>query len=108
MMIAGLDSNRAICAQQNQSPEPRLVRAAHQFEGLMMKELLAPMKEASLEGGEGEQTGTLGEFACESLAGALSAGGGLGIANQIVHSFPGNLAGNSGLLPSIKPMSAGK
>ena len=71
------------------APEPRLVRAAHQFEAMMMKELLAPLsqKSAVFEDGTGEETGVLGQFACESLAGALSAGGGLGIANRIVHEL---------------------
>ena len=70
-------------------PEPRLVRAAHQFEAQMMKELLQPMTErSSLFGGsDGNETGVLGEFASESLAGALSAGGGFGIADRIVHSL---------------------
>jgi Rod binding domain-containing protein len=54
----------------------------------MMKELLRPMTESgSLTGNEDAdtgETGTLGEFAAESLAGALSASGGFGIANRIV------------------------
>jgi Rod binding domain-containing protein len=69
-------------------PPPRLVRAAHEFEAQMMKELLRPMTETgSLTGdedGDAGGTGTLGEFAAESLAGALSASGGFGIANRIV------------------------
>jgi Rod binding domain-containing protein len=69
-------------------PPPRLVRAAHEFEAQLMKELLRPMTESgSLTGdGDGDSggTGTLGEFASESLAGALSASGGFGIANRIL------------------------
>jgi len=87
-MIAWLDGAiRAPGAEQRQSPEPRLVRAAHEFEAQMMKELLKPMSRASLEDPDGEQTEILGEFASESLAGALSAGGGLGIADRIVHTL---------------------
>ena len=81
------------------APEARLVRAAHQFEAMMMKELLAPLsqKSALFEEGNGEETGVLGQFASESLAGALSAGGGLGIADRIVHSVSrsGNGAASS-------------
>jgi Rod binding domain-containing protein len=70
-------------------PPPRLVRAAHEFEAQLMKELLRPMTESgSLIGdddGDGRGgAGTLGEFASESLAGALSASGGFGIANRIL------------------------
>ena len=83
-------------------PSPRLVRAAHEFEAQLMKELLRPMTESgSLTGdddGDGSDgTGTLGEFASESLAGALSASGGFGIANRIVAevSRSGNSSKNS-------------
>jgi Rod binding domain-containing protein len=69
-------------------PPPRLVRAAHEFEAQLMKELLRPMTESgSLTGDEDADTGgagTLGEFASESLAGALSASDGFGIANRIL------------------------
>jgi len=71
------------------TPQPRLVRAAHEFEAQMMKELLAPMTRTGAVFGadDGEDAGVLGEFATESLAGALSAGGGLGIANRIIHAL---------------------
>ncbi len=76
------------------TPQPRLVRAAHEFEGMMMKELLAPMTKgdaltgdgggADLDAGSG---GALGEFASEELAQAVSARGGFGIANMIIHQL---------------------
>jgi Rod binding domain-containing protein len=100
-------------AGSNQTgPEPRLVRAAHQFEAMMMKELLAPMSRASLQG-DGEETGILGEFASESLAGALSAGGGLGMADRIVGalSHSGNHPGTipvTGKPEKNNGMSAGQ
>jgi Rod binding domain-containing protein len=80
-------------------PQPRLVRAAHEFEAQMMKELLKPMTAGnSLTGEDGDSTdgstGTLGEFASEALGKALSEQGGFGIANQIVKdlSHSGNQA----------------
>ena len=98
-MIAGVDgASRAAGGEQNQTPQPRLVRAAHEFEAQMMKELLTPMTRTDAlfrEDGE-EDSGILGEFATESLAGALSAGGGLGIAERIVHSLsPGHTSGKT-------------
>jgi Rod binding domain-containing protein len=70
------------------APPPRLVRAAHEFEAQLMKELLRPMTESGSligdEDGDTGGTGTLGEFASESLAGGLSASGGFGIANRIL------------------------
>jgi Rod binding domain-containing protein len=83
---------------------PRLVRAAHEFEAQLMKELLRPMTErGSLTGdddGDGSSgAGTLGEFASESLAGALSASGGFGIANRILGEV--SRSGNSSKNPPV-------
>ena len=77
------------------TPQPRLVRAAHEFEAQMMKELMKPMTAGSSLGGDDEDTGAggaLGEFASEALARALSEQGGLGIASRIVKDLspPGN------------------
>lgn len=68
--------------------KPRLVQAAHEFEGQMMKELLKPMTESDgLMGGDADEnmgSGVLGDFATESLGQALSQRGGFGIANRII------------------------
>jgi Rod binding domain-containing protein len=81
-------------AEGFKAPSPRLVRAAHEFEGQMMKELLKPLtRESLLTGadGDGDQDassgGALGEFASESLGQALSAQGGFGIADRIVRDL---------------------
>ena len=77
------------------NPEPRLVKAAHEFEGQMLKELLKPM--TSSDGLTGEEDGTdsstggvLNEFATEALGKALSEQGGFGIAHQIVRQLSGS------------------
>ena len=81
--------------------DPRLVKAAQQFEAQLMKELLRPLTQSSklLGDGDADEGGadTLGEFAVESLAGSLSAHGGMGIANRIVDGFSrfGNTSRNS-------------
>ncbi len=82
-------------------PQPRLVRAAHEFEAQMMKELLKPMtgKDALLGADDAEgdagSNGALSEFASEALGRALSQQGGFGIANSIVRdlSHSGNQSG---------------
>jgi Rod binding domain-containing protein len=87
-------------AQSSTAPSPKLLRAAHEFEGQMMKELLKPMTgtdplfgddaeaegDGSLNAGAGSG-GALGEFAAEALGRALSERGGFGIANQIVREL---------------------
>lgn len=72
------------------TPAPRFVRAAHEFEGQMMKELLQPMlrENALMEDSDESGSGAvLGEFAAESLGQALSQRGGFGIANRIVQEL---------------------
>lgn len=115
--IAALD--RTASPQDPNVPQPRLVRAAHEFEAQMMKELIKPMNQGSSLTGDDEDAdsgsgsgGALGEFASEALGRALSEGGGFGIAKQIVkdlsHSgtqttarpVTGNLHGNTVIKPS--------
>jgi Rod binding domain-containing protein len=88
MLATAIHSSAAAAA----APQLRLVKAAHEFEGQMMKELLKPMtaKDAMLGGDDDSDAGSggaLGEFASEALGRALSDGGGFGIANQIVRDL---------------------
>ena len=83
------------------TPSPRLANAAHEFEGQMMMELLKPMTAGDALSADDEDSGAgsaLGDFATESLAQAISRGGGLGIANLILgelsHSGSQPAAGN--------------
>jgi Rod binding domain-containing protein len=81
------------------APNPKLVRAAHEFEGQMMKELLQPMADSDALGGEDDDGsglglgsgsgsgGALSDFASETLGQALSQRGGFGIADQIIHEL---------------------
>lgn len=90
-MQAGTIGGDLVAGRAEGAVSPRLVKAAHEFEGQMMKELLKPMTGGDAlsdpgddsNSGEGS-TGALGEFASESLGQALSARGGFGIANRIV------------------------
>ena len=72
-------------------PQPRLVRAAHEFEAQMMQELMKPLTRGSSLTGEDDDSsnssgsaGALGEFATEALGRALSEQGGFGIANSVL------------------------
>ena len=99
------------------APQPQLVRAAHEFEGMMMQELLKPMTQSdALTGDDGEGAdwdagsgGALSQFASEAFGQAVSAGGGFGIANLIIRQLShsgnqhrtgkvtGNLHGNTAM-----------
>lgn len=98
--VNALPSARQVAGQTAGAPSPKLVRAAHEFEGMMMKELLKPMTAGNgLTGDDedGDDSGSgsaLGEFAGEALGQGLSQQGGFGIADRIVSqlSHSGNTA----------------
>jgi len=63
----------------------KLTDAAQQFEGMLLEQMLKPMR----EGGDwGEESGggsqTMASFGTEAVAKAISKAGGLGIARQVV------------------------
>lgn len=91
MQIASMNAAKMVGNAAGVAPQPRLVRAAHEFEAVMMKELLKPMTGGDeLSAGEDdadEGGGVLGEFASEALGQGLSARGGFGIADEIVRSL---------------------
>ncbi len=89
-----------LAVQSTMTPQPRLVRAAHEFEAQMMKELLKPMTADSGLTGEDDDSGSCGalqDFASEALGRALSEQGGLGIAKSILRdlSHSGNVSHSS-------------
>ncbi|HUY93761.1 MAG TPA: hypothetical protein VMU71_00635 [Terracidiphilus sp.] len=92
--------------QAGAAASPRLVRAAHEFEAMMMKELLKPMTAGNTLTGEDDGSddgsgsgGALAEFASEALGRALSAQGGFGIADRIVQDL--SHSGNKNLIGTV-------
>jgi Rod binding domain-containing protein len=73
--------------QTTTAAQPRLVHAAHEFEGQMLKELLKPLAAGNGLTGEDSDNSILGEFASEALGKALSEHGGFGIANRVVQQM---------------------
>lgn len=91
-MLSEIATTAATTGAAPASPQPRLVRAAHEFEAQMMKELLKPMTAGNGLTAEDDDSasgscGALGEFASEALGRALSEQGGLGIAASIVRDL---------------------
>ena len=73
------------------APSPKLINAAHQFESMLLQEMLKPMRSGQDSwGGDGESDNTdhsmdtVSSFGTEAVATAISKGGGLGIARQII------------------------
>ena len=91
-------SSTASSATSGSAADPqhrKLTDAAQQFEGMMLQELLKPMREHSFGSGDSDNSpsddpdssgfaDTLSSYGSESLATAISRGGGFGIAKQVV------------------------
>jgi Rod binding domain-containing protein len=107
-MRIGAFSGEVSAVQAGNAPSPRLVRAAHEFEGQMMKELLKPMTGGdALTSEDGDDNaganGALGQFASETLGQALSQRGGFGMADRIVKelSHSGNQHGSGKVIGKL-------
>jgi Rod binding domain-containing protein len=92
--IAGTETATAATGpvSSGATPQPRLVKAAHEFEAQMMQELLKPLTTGNgLDGEDGDTAsgsgGALGAFASEALGRGLSEHGGFGIATSIVRQL---------------------
>jgi Rod binding domain-containing protein len=107
LQIPGV-SQPAASSATSPTPQPRLVKAAHEFEAAMMKELMAPLEPGhdSLDGGEDEDgsVSALGSFAGEALGKAISEHGGFGIAKSIIHQLTA-ISNHSGNAPVPKILS---
>lgn len=77
-------------ATTNEAKNPKLVSAAQQFESMMLQEMLKPMRSGEDSwGGDDDQSSdsgmdTISSFGTEAVATAISKGGGLGIARQVI------------------------
>jgi flagellar protein FlgJ len=88
----------AVAAAQHR----KLTDAAQQFEGMLLQEMLKPMKEHGFaqeeaDDGDGKDAGTgfgdtLSSFGSETLATAIAKSGGLGIAKRVVEQVEGEKA----------------
>lgn len=112
MQAAAISAEKADVQAGAATPSPKLVRAAHQFEAMMMNELLKPLTDSDGLGGDESDSdsgagwgGALSSFASETLGQALSESGGLGIANEILRSF--SHSGNKNLSGKVTRDSHG-
>ncbi len=91
----------------------KLIDAAQQFEGMLLQEMLKPMKEHGFcqqedEGNsDGKDAGsgfgeTLKSFATETMATAIARGGGLGIAKRVVEQVESERASHQRIAEPAK------
>jgi flagellar protein FlgJ len=92
----------------------KLTDAAQQFEGMLLEEMLKPMKEHGFCEGDGEDESgdkdgggfadTLSSYGTEAMATAIAKGGGLGIAKRVVAQVEGQKASRAANAGGIKPL----
>jgi Rod binding domain-containing protein len=103
----------AAAVDPSQTPaHKKLVRAAQEFEGMLISQLLGDFKSGlSSFAGDGPLAGsdTLNSMAVQTLSGALARQGGLGIGRMLVHQLEPSLSrGGKGTTGNnIKTASSG-
>ena len=91
----------------------KLTEAAQQFEGMLLQEMLKPMKEHGFcqgddEDGSDDKDGgsgfgdTLSSFGTEAMATAIARDGGLGIAKRVVEQVEGEKSSHARAAASTK------
>ena len=96
MNFAIVSTPAAQTAPASTPQDRKLKDAAQQFEGMLLQEMLKPMREHGFcqedDSGKEEGSGfadTLSSFGTESVATAIAKGGGLGIARRVVQQVEG-------------------
>ena len=96
--MAGLAAGTTDAQQQ-----AKLVKGAHEFEAMLLNEMLKPLKfgqaESVEEGADetgGGQSDTIRGFATEALSKAIAEHGGFGLAKQIVRQVTAEHAAKAG------------
>jgi flagellar protein FlgJ len=90
MMIQGITNAQATRSDKSDN-QARLADAAQQFEGMLLQEMLKPMRTGENDGAwsSDDKTSDSGEdtinsFGVEAVANAIAKGGGLGIARTVI------------------------
>jgi Rod binding domain-containing protein len=94
-MIALLNAVSQDRSSDDVRTRAKLTDAAQQFEGMLLEEMLKPLRSGN-EDGDGSRekdsdsgTDTINSFGVEAVAKAISRSGGLGIARQILQQVTG-------------------
>lgn len=82
-------------------PDEKAVKAAKQFESMMLQHMLEAMQKTAQLGGKDHQNSAYMSMATEALADGLERGGGLGLADLVAHSLQSELAAKQ--IPGGKP-----
>ncbi len=84
-MIATLISSLSTAATPQTPQHRRLVDAAQQFEGMLLQEMLKPLKDSDESQDSDDKSGdTMRSYGTEALAGAMAKSGALGVAHRLV------------------------
>lgn len=71
--------------------DEKAMKAAKQFESIMLQHMLESMQKTAQIGGKDHQNTAYMSMATEALADGIERGGGLGLADLVAHSLQGEL-----------------
>ena len=88
-MISSIAGTAAAPASSNATPSPKLVKAAHEFEAILLQSWLEKMNQSFVGEGGSLDPGhdTMSSLGTQAIAQAMSARGGIGIASVILRQL---------------------
>ena len=98
---AALGQATAADARACAKADEKAIKAAKQFESMMLEHMLEAMQKTAQLGGKDHQNTAYMSMATEALADGIERGGGLGLADLVAHSLQSELAAQK--IPGGKP-----
>ena len=88
-MISAIAGQNAVPAAENSTPSPKLVKAAHEFEAILLQSWLEKMNQSFVGEGGSLDPGhdTMSSLGTQAIAQAMAARGGIGIASMILRQL---------------------
>jgi len=88
-MISSIAGTAAAPASSNATPSPKLVKAAHEFEAILLQSWLEKMNQSFVGEGGSLDPGhdTMSSLGTQAIAQAMAARGGIGIASMILRQL---------------------
>ena len=98
-----------VAAQAPSPPSPKLVKAAQDFEAILLSTWLDKLEESYAGGDDATDPGhgTLAAMGTEAIASALAARGGIGIAKMLLQHLPSHEADAASSLTQASSSAAG-
>jgi Rod binding domain-containing protein len=91
---AALDPSGAALPQAAATPGEKSLKAAREFESILLRHMLESMQKTAELGGKSHTNSAYQSMATEALADGIERGGGLGLAELVAKTLEGEISGS--------------